>query len=226
MSPKPRTRITAPPADVAAVPRLPLAERKARRQRQRRGRAIAAIQAEMETAPAPPLAVLVPLVVVFGTTHTHCRLENDRDPMLAKLLAGLPAPDADPGVSEASPGADRDLWRAFACMSAAPGEASAACLWARLQPILLQRTTPSGEPGQDDAAWRETCRLAALLGIDPEEHLARATAALPDPQCWAAEELAAAARSALAPAAAQGASPAPRPSRTGPPRRGRPDARS
>lgn len=217
MSPKPRTRITAPPADVAAVLPLPLAERKARRRRQRRARAIAAIQAEMETAPAPPLAVLVPLAVVFGTTHTHCRLENDRDPMLAKLLASLPAPDADPGVSEASPRADRDLWRAFACMSAAPAEASAACLWARLRPILLQRTTPNGEPSQDAAAWRETCRLAALLGIDSEEHLARSAAALPDPRCWAAEERAAAARSASAPAAAQNASPAPRSSRTRPP---------
>ena len=96
--------------------------------------------------------------VVFGTTHTHCRLDNDWDPMLAKLLATLSAPTADPGAIEASPRAAGGLWRAFAHVSAAPAEAAAACLWARLQPILLQRTTPTGEPGQVDAAWQETGR--------------------------------------------------------------------
>jgi hypothetical protein len=50
--------------------------------------------------------------------------------------------------------------------------------------------TPDGDPRQADAAWVEAISVAALVGLNAQDYLDQASAALPDPKSWAAEEAA------------------------------------
>jgi ParB/RepB/Spo0J family partition protein len=83
-----------------------LADRREQRERQRQTRALGALQAEIRQAPAPPLAVLVRLAIVFGTERAHRRSDYDTDPSLAGLLAGPPAetPSSGPSPRPIAPG--------------------------------------------------------------------------------------------------------------------------
>ncbi len=166
-----------------------LAQRKAAKDRQRKQRATQTVAADVaQSSVVPPLRTVLGLASVFGTQQTNCSGLNIYDPW---LIATFPEVEASPlafwQVTETLAGPDVAL------------EDLGAHLWRRVLPVLLKRTDNIGTPEDILRAWEEATKLAALLAIDSAQHLAQATAELPDPQSWAAEE------AALARAAASGA---------------------
>ena len=92
-----------------------------------------------------------------------------------------------PAGTATSPG--QRFWSAFEALGHRETE-FARHLWERVLPVLLGRMTPDGDPRQADAAWVEAISVAALVGLNAQDYLDQATAALPDPKSWAAEEAA------------------------------------
>jgi ParB family chromosome partitioning protein len=211
-----------PKAPKATPPRAgkkrSLPERKAQLERQRQALAIGSLKDDIRQAPPPSLPILMALAITFGTQQVHRQTGDQHDAVLYRLLDRLASPPTTAGCDTASAaqdtspagpprsgfrGADADtadfqtpqldLWLAFDQLAKAPPPAVRRSLWARLLPVLLVRMTPDGLPDHIPAAWRDAVRTAGLLGIDPEIHLQRATATLPDRKSWAQEEAHAAA---------------------------------
>jgi ParB/RepB/Spo0J family partition protein len=161
-----------------------LAEREAALNRRRMLLATERIQvAVKEATQIPPIETVLALTYVFGTQQTlgsgaYCSdgLLQDR---IVEDLSGSAAP-----LGDLHPG-----------------------LWQRVLPVLLARTSlDSGRPDDTLRAYREACRLASLVGVDSEEHMAAAIATLPDPASWTAER-AAMVRAAAIPGLAEGSEP-------------------
>ena len=150
-----------------------LADRKAQRDRQRQARAIGTLRPEIFAAEPPPMAVLVRLVIVFGTRAAHRRPDLDADSDLPALGArsataepeasapaepGLPsAPPLDPDPDAAEPAGDveaaeawddieprrADLWHAYEQLGAADPREIQRSLWAQVLSVLIARMTPT-----------------------------------------------------------------------------------
>jgi hypothetical protein len=151
-----------------------------------------------EATQIPPIETVLALTYVFGTQQTlgsgaYCSdgLLQDRIPDLNRRTEELP------------------LWKLVEDLSgsAAPLGDLHPGLWQRVLPVLLARTSlDSGRPDDTLRAYREACRLASLVGVDSEEHMAAAIATLPDPASWTAER-AAMDRAAAIPGLAEGSEP-------------------
>jgi ParB family chromosome partitioning protein len=167
-----------------------LAERRAAKDRQRKLRATQTLVAAVaEATEVPPLLTILGLVSVFGTQQTNSTGWQIYDRWLLETW---------PEGLQMSPLA---LWKLAEDLAAAPATAEdlGAHLWKRVLPVLLKRTDTLGTPDDVLRAWDEASRLGALVGVDGSQHLAQATADLPDPQSWTAEA------AAMARAAAQAA---------------------
>ncbi len=165
-----------------------LAEREAALNRRRMLLATAGIQAAVKEATQIPAAeTVLALACVFGTQQTLSSGGYCGDGLLLELV-----PDLNSRIAELP------LWKLVGDLS---GTAAALqdlnpLLWRRVLPVLLSRTADSSMPADVPRAYGEACKLASLVGVDSDQHMAEATAALPDPASWEAE------RAAMARAAA------------------------
>jgi hypothetical protein len=174
--------------------KTPLAERRAAKDRQRKQRATQTLAAAVaEATEVPPLLTILGLASVFGTQQTNSTGWQIYDPWLLETW---------PDGLEVSPLA---LWKLAEDRAAAPATAEdlGAHLWRRVLPVLLKRTDTMGTPDDVLRAWDEASRLGTMVGIDCSQHLAQATADLPDPQSWTAEAAAMARAAAQAAAASE-----------------------
>jgi ParB/RepB/Spo0J family partition protein len=185
----PTTHSSSTPSAASPVAPVPgqrakssLAERQALLDRRRKLQATETIRvAVKESDQVPPLATVLALAFVFGTHQTLSTGSYCSDGLLLESF---------PGVNE--PASTLPLWRLAEDLG---GSASALDdlgprLWRRVLPVLLMRTTNVGSPDDILRAYEEARKLAALVGIDSDEHLELATAKLPDPASWAAEKAA------------------------------------
>ncbi|HXO43309.1 MAG TPA: hypothetical protein VN999_17800, partial [Thermoanaerobaculia bacterium] len=78
------------------------------------------------------------------------------------------------------------FWHTFDALEGKDDDASG-YLWARTLAVMLDRMTPNGDWRHVAVAWHEAERVAALVGLQAQDFLDQATAALPDPKSWAKE---------------------------------------
>jgi ParB/RepB/Spo0J family partition protein len=201
----------------ARVPGAPpshksLAERQEQKDRQRKVYAIGLLKTALLEQEPPTLFTSVRLAVVFGTAQRHAsttqsydtalpRVAPDTDPA-AERRRMLGPPDPGAATDSRSAGPPRDdaasdaaarnesregaFWHTFDALQGQDAAASG-YLWARTLAVMLDRMTPNGDWRHVAAAWHEAERVAALVGLQAQDFLDRATVALPDPKSWAKE---------------------------------------
>jgi ParB/RepB/Spo0J family partition protein len=212
---EPRHLTSPRPAD-APPQRKSLAERQEQKWRQRKVHAIGLIKTALLQQAPPPLLTSARLAVVFGTAQTNSSSafshdhelprvtpEIDPDQERRRMLGHPQTTDTDssrhhePTAEQTSSHDDADAndqqlhegryWHAFDALEG-KDTACSGYLWARTLRVMLDRMTPNGDWRHVEVAWHEAERVASLVGLQAQEFLDLAAAALPDPKSWAKEK--------------------------------------